>query len=173
MPIPASATSRSPSAARRTTRGIRSIGASPSIQNVTIRVSVAGYQSYGIGTTSSSAYPTIKHTVINLSGSGSYAYGLYSDGVTAPLEMRDLEISIVGSNVGAYGFYVDNLGSSQTFLLTGSTLSVSGATYNWRHFLWRLGCGSEPQNDVSESERRKLLRPLCGGRQQRREPQSL
>lgn len=111
--------------------GIRSLGASPTIQNVTISVSVAGSQSYGIGTTSSYANPTIKHTVVNLSGSGSYAYGLYSDGVSAPLELRDLEISIVGSSVGSYGFYVDNVGSGQTFLLTGSTVTVSGATFNY------------------------------------------
>jgi hypothetical protein len=112
--------------------GIRSLAASPSIQNVTINVSTAGNQSYGIGSTSSNANPTIKHTVINLSGSGTYAYGLYSDGVAAPLEMRDIEISIVGSSLtGAYGFWVDNAGSGQTFLLTGSTVSVSGATYNY------------------------------------------
>jgi hypothetical protein len=112
--------------------GIRSLSASPSIQNVTINVSAGGSQSYGIGSTSSSANPTIKHTVINLTGSGSYAYGLYSDGVSAPLDLRDLEISIAGSGlVGAYGFYIDNVGSGQTFLLTGSTVNVSGATYNY------------------------------------------
>jgi hypothetical protein len=111
--------------------GIRSIGASPSIQNVTINISVAGYQSYGIGTTSSYANPIIKRTLIALSGSGSYAYGIYSDGVSAPQELRDLEISIVGSNYGAYGIYVDSSGSGQTFLLTGSTVTAAGATYNY------------------------------------------
>lgn len=111
--------------------GIRSIGASPTIQNVTINVAGGGgYQSYGIGTTSSSANPIVKHAVINLSGSSSYSYGLYSDGVAAPQELRDLEIAVAAGGSGAYGIYVDNFGSGQTFLLTGSTIAASGATYN-------------------------------------------
>lgn len=111
--------------------GIRNLAASPVLQNVTINVSSGGYQSYGIGTTSSAAAPTLKHVVINLSGSGSYAYGIYSDGVSAPAEMRDLEISIAGSNYASYGLYVDSYGSGQTFLLTGSTVTVGGATYDY------------------------------------------
>jgi hypothetical protein len=111
--------------------GIRSLAASPILQNLTINVAVGGYQSYGIGTTSSSAYPVIKRSVINLSGSGSYAYGIYSDGVSAPQEMRDLEISVTGSSFGAYGLYVDSYGSGQTWLLTGSTVNVSGSTYDY------------------------------------------
>jgi hypothetical protein len=110
--------------------GIRSLGASPVIQNVTINVSGGGYQSYGIGTTSSNAKPVIKRTVINLATTSSYAYGIYSDGVSAPQAMRDLEISVTGS-AGSYGIYVDSYGSGQTFLLTGSTLSASGATYDY------------------------------------------
>jgi hypothetical protein len=111
--------------------GIRSIAASPILQNLTINVAVGGYQSYGIGTTSSPASPVIKRSVINLSGSGSYAYGIYSDGVSVPQEMRDLEISVTGSNFGAYGLYIDSYGSGQTYLLTGSTVNVSGATYDY------------------------------------------
>ncbi|HEX4498124.1 MAG TPA: hypothetical protein VIE43_20785 [Thermoanaerobaculia bacterium] len=111
--------------------GIRSIGASPSIQNVTINVSVNGAQSYGIGTTSSYATPIIKHTVITLVGVGTYAYGLFSDGVAAPQELRDLEISVTGGSFENFGFYVDGSGSGQTFLLTGSTVNASGATYNY------------------------------------------
>jgi hypothetical protein len=111
--------------------GIRSIGGSPTIQNVTVTVSAGGTQSYGIYTSSSSANPIIKRTVINLSCSSSWAYGLYSDGVSAPQELRDLEISVANSGTGAYGIYVDQNGSNQTFLLTGSTVSASGAAHNY------------------------------------------
>jgi hypothetical protein len=110
--------------------GIRSIGGSPTIQNVTVTVSSGGTVSYGIYTSSSSANPIIKRTVINLSCSGGWAYGLYSDGVSAPQELRDLEIAVTNSGTGAYGIYVDQFGSGQTFLLTGSTVSASGASYN-------------------------------------------
>jgi hypothetical protein len=109
--------------------GIRNISGSPILQNLTINVTGAGSQSYGIGTTSTNAHPVIKGTVINLTGGGSYAYGIYSDGVAAPQELRDLEISVVTSSAGGYGIYVDNFGSGQTYLLTGSTVNVSGATF--------------------------------------------
>jgi hypothetical protein len=111
--------------------GIRSIAASPTLQNLTINVAVSGYQTFGIGTTSTSALPVIKRSVISLSGSGTYAYGLYSDGVSAPQEMRDLEITVANSSYAAYGIYVDSFGSSQTYLLTGSTVNASGATYSY------------------------------------------
>ncbi|HEY0555365.1 MAG TPA: hypothetical protein VGG20_13970 [Thermoanaerobaculia bacterium] len=109
--------------------GIRNISGSPILQNLTINVTGAGSQSYGIGTTSTNARPVVKRTVINVTGGGSYAYGIYSDGVAAPQELRDLEISVTASSAGGYGIYVDNFGSGQTYLLTGSTVNVSGATF--------------------------------------------
>jgi hypothetical protein len=112
--------------------GIRSLAASPSIQDVTLNVlSSSTYQSVGIGTTGSSANPILKDTVITISGTGSYAYGIYSDGISTPRELRDLEITLGGSNSSNYGIYVDSYGSSQTFLLTNSIVTVSGGTFNF------------------------------------------
>ena len=111
--------------------GIRNLAASPILQNLTINVTGAGNQAYGIGTTSTNARPIIKRTVINLTGAGAFAYGIYNDGVAAPQEMRDLEISVATSSSGAYGFYIDNFGSGQTYLLTGSTVTVSGGSSNY------------------------------------------
>jgi hypothetical protein len=111
--------------------GIRNVGASPSIQNVTINLSSGGSLAYGIGTTGSGASPLIKDTVINLSGAASQAAGIFSDGIAAPQELRDLEISVTATGSGAYGIYVSSFGTGQTFLLTGSVITVSGATGNY------------------------------------------
>jgi hypothetical protein len=113
--------------------GVRSVGASPVLRNVTIDVSGGSYECTGIGLTGAGSSPTLKHAVIDVSCPATFDQGIYSDGATAPRELRDLQIDVTGTGAtnSAYGIYVGAFaGSNQTFVLTDSNVVVSGAAAN-------------------------------------------
>jgi len=104
------------------TWGLRNLGSSPIVQNVTIAVT-GGTATYGIANTGATipSTPLIRRAVINVSGAVS-GYGIYSDQNASP-RIRDVEIAV--NSKGGYGIAYSYFG-----YLTGATLEVTNARIN-------------------------------------------